>query len=143
MSNKCKLLNFLHQYPSFNTFALFLQTLKHIDSPILALCSAPFYLIGLGKCIVIHTKDDKIFSSFSAWLYLDEWGFRFRILCFTAYIPPLYLPKKALQFGHLCSTWFKSSMQHGIQAQHQNLKIKKNEIQAYLIEFDKKFTLLS
>jgi len=35
-------------------------------------------------------------------------------------MPPLYLPRKFLQFGHLCVTEFRESMQHGIQAQGHN-----------------------
>ena len=38
------------------------------------------------------------------------------------YIPPLYLPKNCLQFGHLWVTEFKASMQQGTQAHGHNLK---------------------
>ena len=38
------------------------------------------------------------------------------------YIPPLYLPKNCLQFGHLWVTEFKASMQQGTQAHGHNLR---------------------
>lgn len=38
----------------------------------------------------------------------------------TIHRPPLYLPKKCLQFGHLWDTVFRDSMQHGMHAQGQS-----------------------
>jgi len=43
-------------------------------------------------------------------------------------MPPLYLPKKFLQFGQECVTQFNDSMQQGMQAQGQSLKNKKTFI---------------
>lgn len=55
------------------------------------------------------------------------------------HIPPLYLPKKFLQFGHVWVTEFRDSMQHGMHAQGHNLmetgKMSLQLVSCHLINF--------
>ena len=48
--------------------------------------------------------------------------------------PPLYFPRNPLQLGQVCVVSYKSLMQQGIQAQHQNLKLQCRIFQE--LEFD-------